>query len=127
MKSGVPVAPQAGRDRVVTIAMMVVRTGFVAAAVLGIGMMFHLWSRGQVVPFHMLIGAVTLVGMLVTAVRVIMLGKVTALMLGAGLLLGTGSAVGVLLDAAPGLLHFLLMVLAVGFAEINAALLKRAR
>jgi hypothetical protein len=115
-----------GRDRVVTVAMMLVRLGFVVAIVLGLGMMFGLWGAGSVLPLHIGAGVLVLVGILLAGGRARTLGRGGVSFLLIGLLTGAVGAVAVLRGWAPGLLHLVLMLVAVGLAEMNVAKLNKA-
>ncbi|HYG59329.1 MAG TPA: hypothetical protein VD902_14800 [Symbiobacteriaceae bacterium] len=116
MNTGVKVTPQKGRDRVVRMAMMAVRAGFVLAVVMGVGMMVHVWQKGDVLLFHMLSGVLVLGGVLTAGVRAILLERPVTL-LALGVLAGVSGAVLALSGAVPGLVHLVLMLAAVGLAE----------
>lgn len=113
--------PAAGRDGVVRGAMMAVRGGFVLAILLGLGMWFSLWSSQTVLPFHIFAGGLTLLGILVALVRTKAVTLVLALLIG---LLGAVVAISHAL-ASVGAPHLLMMLLAVGLAEMTVAKLKK--
>lgn len=123
MNTGKEIMPAAGRDRVVTIAMMLVRLGAVVAIVLGLGRMAGLWSFASLGGVHILAGALVLLGALVAGIRMMSLGKGAVMLLG-GVVIGMAGAA-VALRGMSGVFHLLLMVAAVGMAEANAAKLKR--
>lgn len=121
-----------GRDRIATVSLMLARLGFLGAIVLGLGMMFGAITAGGAVMLHIVAGAVVLGGIWVALIRFAMLGRrVTGpLMAGAilalaGALLGLGTNNG-WVAGDYGLLHFLIMLAAVGLAEMGAARLNRA-
>jgi hypothetical protein len=104
-------------------AMMVLRVGFVAAAVVGLGHMFGLVD--SVGAIHLVAGILALVGALVAGVRMLVLGRGGGLPL-LGVVIGVAGAVGMLTRSLPGLAHLLLLVAAVGMTEASAAKLKRS-
>ncbi|HYF78830.1 MAG TPA: hypothetical protein VD973_16975 [Symbiobacteriaceae bacterium] len=122
MSMGTGVKPAAGPDRVVTMAMMGVRLGFVVAALIGVGHMFGLVE--SVGPFHLIAGILALLGALVAGVRMLVLGRGGGLPLLA-VVIGVAGAVAMLTGMLGGFLHLLLMVAAVGMTEASAAKLKR--
>jgi hypothetical protein len=108
----------------VTIAMMVVRLGFVIAIVLGLGIMFTLWGADKVLPVHILAGILVLGGILLAGVRSLARGGAAFLLI--ALVVGAVGAIAIVRGWAPGILHLLLMLAAVGLAEMNVAKLKKA-
>lgn len=123
MKTGVGAGVPAGRDRLVVIAMMTTRLGFVLALLLGLGFMVGV-VPGSLLPLHILTGVLVLGGILLAGIRTMSRGGIT--LLGIGLAAGLIGAVAQLLSVLPGLIHLLLMVAAVALAEMNVAKLKKA-
>ncbi|HWI66420.1 MAG TPA: hypothetical protein VNT75_31715 [Symbiobacteriaceae bacterium] len=124
MQTGTRVTPAAGRDRVVTAAMMAARLGFVVAVALGVGGMAGLVEFAGVKSVHILAGVLTLLGILVAGLRALSLGRGAALAL-VGLVGGMGGAA-VALSGLGGIFHLALMVASIGMAEANMAKLKRS-
>lgn len=123
MSMGTGVKPAAGPDRFVTMAMMVVRIGFVAAAVIGLGHLVGLVESVGMI--HLVAGILALAGALAAGVRMLVLGRGGAMPL-LGVVIGVAGAVGMLTEVLPGIAHLLLLVAAVGMTEASAAKLKRS-
>lgn len=121
MNTGTRFTPAAGRDRVLTAAMMAARLGFVVAIALGVGQLAGFRDVGMV---HILAGVLTLLAILVAGMRALAQGRGAGLMM-IGLVGGMAGAA-VALAHLSGIFHLLLMVAAVGLAEASAAKLKRA-
>jgi hypothetical protein len=124
VNTGTKVTPAAGRDRVLTAALMVMRTGAAAAFLLGLGFLFQQWSFASWGDVHMTAGILVLLSILAAGVRALMLGKGATLLL-IGLADGVAGA-GVGLAHLGGLAHLTMMVLAVGVVEMAAAKIRKA-
>lgn len=114
-----------GPDKVVRVAMMATRAGFLLAVVLGIGMMTGLVSAG-LLPVHILAGVLTLGGIITAGGRALALGRSGLALMGVGLGSGLVGAVLAITGTATGVVHLALMVGAVSLAEMTVAKLKRA-
>lgn len=125
MNTGTKVTPAAGRDRVVTGAMMAARFGFVLALLMGVVRMAGFISFGGGAGLvHMLLGSLVVGALLVAGYRLSNLGRGTTLM-AVALIGGLGGAI-VGLSNLSGLFHALTMVAVVGTAEAVAAKARRA-
>jgi hypothetical protein len=119
MSMGMNPARNPGRDRVVTIGMMLVRLGFVIAFVLGLGFLFRLVTAGAAVPVHMAAGLLVIAGLLIAAVRLIGQKRKGAgqVAIAAGVAV-VGAAMAL---TGQGIGHLILMLVAIGLGEMSVA------
>lgn len=110
-----------GRDRAVFVGMMVARLGFVVSLVLGLGWLLDLYDPSPML--HILAGGITVLSVLLVAIRLMMLGKGGWAAIGAGLLGAAGAMVG--LAGVSGLLHLVIMIAMVGLAEATVSKAKK--
>lgn len=115
------------KDGMVSRGLMLSRIGFSLAFVLGMVFLFDLFEAGSLVMLHMLAGVITLAGIWLAAVRMAVLKRprVGPLYAAAGLAL-IGGAMGLGVIGQPGVAHMVVMVAAVGLAEMGAARGNRA-
>lgn len=111
------------RDRGTFIGQMLTRLGFTIAILLGAGFLFDLIQPGGLVVLHMLSGFLTLAGIWLTTLRLLLGGRQGAPLLGAAsVLIAVGAGMGLdLIAPGPGLVHLLVMVIAVALSEIGSA------
>ena len=124
MSMGVQNAMKVRKDRLVTIGMMLVRLGFVVAAVLGVGMMASLWSRTAVLPFHLLTGAMVVAGLWMAVLRLTSLGKGAGIAWGGAGASVVGAGIGLaamMTGSSFGVIHLVVMLAAVGMGEAGVA------
>lgn len=124
MSMGVQNAMKGRKDRVVTIGMMLVRLGFVVAAVLGVGMMASLWSQAAVLSFHLLTGGMVVAGLWLAVLRLTSMGKGAGIAWGgaAASLVGAGLGLASMMSGASyGIIHLVVMLAAVGMGEAGVA------
>lgn len=114
-----------GRDRAVFVGMMVARLGFVLSLVIGLGWLLGLYNIDS--RLHLGTGVLTVLSILLVAVRLLMTGKGGGATLAAGLLGAAGALVGISATgrSANGLIHLVIMVAMLGLAEMTVARAKR--
>jgi hypothetical protein len=115
------------RDKMATIGMMLTRLATLLALILGVGFGFLDWDPG-LRDFHMLVGLLAIIGVLITGIRYTMLEKkVIPLWIGFILLVaGMLVALRIIPTPRPGDIHMTLMIVAIGLAEMGAAKARKA-